>query len=287
MVTIFSCPKPFTDPRTSVQQHNAVGSWKQLRPTPTIILVGDEPGTEDICAGSGLLHLKEVDRSEFGTPIVSDLFARAEGASHDQYLAFVNSDIILFQDFANALQEAFDWNPDSLVVGGRIDLSVEEPIQLDNPKWEDAVRRSAGQMGVPMRISSDYFAFRKGSFSSMPPFAIGRPAYDNWFFWAARRRRKPVVDASSRVLAIHQVHRGPEEWETVQVSPESQRNKSLAGRWASSFTLDDATHEFSDQGITSRRRAARIHRVRVSRNELSNIIRHNLGLIRRSITRTR
>ena len=40
----------------------------------------------------------------------------------------------------------------------------------------------------------------------IPDFIIGRPGYDNWLIWKARRSLIPVVDASESVKAIHQNH---------------------------------------------------------------------------------
>ena len=35
---------------------------------------------------------------------------------------------------------------------------------------------------------------------------IGRPGYDNWLIWRARRSRIPVIDATKELTAVHQNH---------------------------------------------------------------------------------
>ena len=35
---------------------------------------------------------------------------------------------------------------------------------------------------------------------------IGRPGYDNWLIWYARRNFIPVIDLSKEVSVIHQNH---------------------------------------------------------------------------------
>ena len=41
MLTIFSCPKPFRG-HFGMIQRNAIRSWTLLKPTPDVILIGDE-----------------------------------------------------------------------------------------------------------------------------------------------------------------------------------------------------------------------------------------------------
>ena len=40
--------------------------------------------------------------------------------------------------------------------------------------------------GSPAAI--DYFVFRKNSLKNIPDFVVGRPGYDNWLIWYARRK---------------------------------------------------------------------------------------------------
>ena len=58
--------------------------------------------------------------------------------------------------------------------------------------------------GSPAAI--DYFVFRKNSLKKIPDFVVGRPGYDNWLIWYARRNFIPVVDISEEVIVIHQSH---------------------------------------------------------------------------------
>ena len=120
MLTLFACPKPFKDPHIRTIQRNAIRSWLELRPRPEIILLGDEAGTAEFSS-------HHVARSEFGTPLVSDLFHQAELAATQPLLAYVNADIILMQDFVDAAA-ALPAHP-FLMVGRRWDLDVTEPLE--------------------------------------------------------------------------------------------------------------------------------------------------------------
>ena len=64
----------------------------------------------------------------------------------------------------------------------------------------------------------------------LPPFAVGRPGWDNWLIGRALELRLPLIDMTPSVLAIHQNHGyghvtgGGGSWE----GPEAARNRQLA-----------------------------------------------------------
>ena len=96
----------------------------------------------------------------------------------------------------------------------------------------------------------------------MPPFAIGRTAFDSWILWNACQHAS-VVDASATVLAIHQNHFTSVTWAEICNSPEAKRNQALAGMWRQSFTLADATHELSPEGVRRKIYDPYINRVNI------------------------
>src|ERR1022692_1467240 len=104
MITLFACPKPFLDPHIALIQRNAIVSWLALRPRPTIILFGDEDGTAEVSRDFGLMHVPSVARNALGTPLVSDIFRKAEAMSSDSAACYVNADIILMDDFSEAVR---------------------------------------------------------------------------------------------------------------------------------------------------------------------------------------
>src|SRR6516162_9243145 len=105
MITIFAVPKVFRG-HTAIIQRNAITSWTLLRPRPEIILFGIESGTEEICRERGLQHIPEVSCSAFGAPLLRDLFQKAQRSAKHDLLCYVNSDIMLLNDFSIAAREA-------------------------------------------------------------------------------------------------------------------------------------------------------------------------------------
>ncbi len=74
MLTLFTIAKPFRGEFATIQR-NAILSWTLIRPACEILLLGDEEGIREIAAEVGAIHVSEVERNEFGTPLVSRIFA--------------------------------------------------------------------------------------------------------------------------------------------------------------------------------------------------------------------
>ena len=104
-LTIFTAPKPFTDPHIAVIQRNAIQSWMHLGQGVEVILVGDETGMAEVAGEYGLTHLPDVEANEWGTPLVSSIFGLARQASESHLLAYVNADILLMPDFLDVSQQ--------------------------------------------------------------------------------------------------------------------------------------------------------------------------------------
>src|SRR5690242_19136057 len=118
MLTIFATPKPFRG-HIAVIQRNAIRSWTLLRPACEIILLGDEEGIAETAAEFGLRHISDVARNSFGTPLVSDLFRQAQQLSSRNFFCYVNSDIVLMDDFMEAIRRVAKEKSRFLLVGHR------------------------------------------------------------------------------------------------------------------------------------------------------------------------
>ncbi|HNS20120.1 MAG TPA: glycosyltransferase [Sedimentisphaerales bacterium] len=231
-MTIFAMPKPFTG-RTAMIQKNAIRSWARLDPTPEILLFGDEPGTREMAEEVGARHIREVGRNEFGTPLVNELFQAAQHHAGHDVLAYVNADIILSEDFVQGAQRVGMRLASFLLVGRRWDLPVLDAIDFGEPSWHDSLMRQLREQAMlHAECGLDYFVFRKGLWPQIPPFAIGRTAWDNWLVMDPNRRGVPVVDGTEFITAVHQDHdyghvAGGRQ--TVWGGEEAARNRDLAG----------------------------------------------------------
>jgi len=242
MLTLFAVPKPFLD-HTAMIQRNAITSWTLLRPHPQIILFGREEGTAAIAADLGVQHVPDVARNEYGTPLVSSMFEQAQDQTTDHLLCYVNADIILTDDFMRAVERVFHRKRHFLMIGCRWDVNVAKPLSFESD-WAKLLQSYVvehGQRHPPTGI--DYFVFSRGLWGDIPPFAVGRAAWDNAMVYRARIQGAAVVDATEVVMAVHQNHDYShlpggkrEAWE----GPEARRNRALRASNAI-FTTHDAT----------------------------------------------
>lgn len=256
MLTFFTTTKAFTGQFDTIQR-NAIESWLHSCPTCEIILVGDEEGSRQVADEYGLRLIPRVDCNKYGRPLLNSIFQKVEKISSNSILCYINADIILLHDFLPAVNLIQKWKPNFLIVGQRWKLDLHEPWDFSAADWAERLKarlEKYGSLSSPKGI--DYFVFPRGLLRQMPPFAVGRPAWDNWMIYRAHSKRVPVVDATNIITAIHQNHpykfqkeggRNVHPYEDV----EAQRNRELAGISAHSFGVDDASYFLSTTGIHS------------------------------------
>ncbi|GHV33877.1 hypothetical protein FACS1894187_03320 [Synergistales bacterium] len=240
--TILTIPRGFNREgeeidETSVRQLNAIKSWLALTPKPEIILFGDDPGVAETASELGISHIPDIEKTESGAPLFNDAILKGQEYASTDVVVYVNSDIILFDDFTRAIVKcaAKRWGR-YLLTGRRQDLDFEEIGVMDfsNPEWQDDLRAVALTFGKE-NIGMDYFVFPKGMYKDMPCFAIGRPAFDTWMTGSAIFDGIPVVDLSDDVLIVHQNHDYNHILRNGSViardeHPDSKNNLKAAGR---------------------------------------------------------
>jgi hypothetical protein len=258
MLTILAIPKAF-DGHFGLIQRNAARSWARLDPRPEIILFGSDPGTAEMAAEIGARHVPDVATSPAGAPMLDDLLARGQRLATRETICFVNADIVLTPAWMRAVQTAAAWRSRFLMVGRRWNFDLLEPLDFAAPSWaEDLVMRARrdGQLATNMYV--DYFVFPRGLMTDIPPFAIGRPGYDNWLLWRTRQRGIALIDATQTAPVVHQNHdyahikasrSDAGGVQTYAKGEDTRRNSELIGDWTRFFTTDHATHVVTDRGV--------------------------------------
>jgi hypothetical protein len=205
-LTIFTAPKPFTNPHIATIQRNAIQSWIRLGSGVEVFLVGEESGAAEVAAEFGVRYLPEVRRNQWGTPLVSSIFDLARQASQAPILAYLNADIMVMPDFLEAARQVASQADKFLVVGRRWDLDVRQDLDF-SPDWASRLRDEVKARGRLHGLAgSDYFIFPRPLLVDMPDFAVGRAGWDNWVIYQAWCSGWMVVDATSSVMVIHQDH---------------------------------------------------------------------------------
>lgn len=257
MLTLFAIPKHFRGHFATIQR-NAILSWTRLTPRPKILLFGNEEGTGEIARELGLLHFPEVARNEFGTPLLDDLFRQAEQHASTPLLGYVNGDIILTNDFSDAVERVRSKVERFMMVGRRWDLDWDQPLDVSEEGWAETMRKRALLANVQRPGNYiDYFVYSRGLCDGLLPLAIGRFSWDNYLLWRARSRGAELVDVSPSVVAIHQNHdysHHPMGKSEVREGPERKRNREMVGAWWHLYTIDDATRILEADGMRGSRR---------------------------------
>ena len=250
MFTIFTIPKAFHG-HIGIIQTNAIRSWVLLHPECEVILLGNDEGTAEIALQLGIRHISEVESNEYGTPLISSIFGIAQDIASHQLVCYVNADIILMSDFLKAVRQV--QRRPFLLVGQRWDLDLKKPVDFDKPDWESYLQARVAEQGkLHPSTGIDYFAFPRGLYRNVPPFAVGRGGWDNWLIYQARHLKVPVIDATKAVIAIHQNHdyaHHPGGKAGVWKGPEIKRNIELMGGIDHGLTLNYATFLLTPRGI--------------------------------------
>ena len=290
MPTIFAFPKPFRGHIGTIQR-NAIGSWVRLNPQCEIFLFGDEEGAAAVAKEFTVRHIPEITRNGFGTPLLDEVFKKAEQLASDPLLCYVNCDIILGSDFIPTVRRVSQWRPQFLLVGECWNLDVEESLAFDRPSWEEDLKTLVQQKGKRRGPNAiDYFVFPSGLYQDLPPFALGRPRFDNWLIWKARNVEAAVVDATHVVSAIHQNHDYSHvgSKELMHGGEEARRNLELAGGNRHCWSIAEASHKLCRAGIRRNWGGYFTPEIKTQFRrvmELTRPLRHPLGLSMENVRR--
>jgi hypothetical protein len=251
VITLFSAPKPFTDPHIATIQRNAIKSWTLL-PDVEVLLLGEERGLAEAARELGVQHMSHVKCNASGTPLISSMFQLARDArqrSKSDLLCIVNADMILMPDFIEAARRSQELRDRFVLLSQRWDLDVTQPIEF-NQGWQGRLRSAIKAQGSLHRpAGSDFFLFPLSSYIDVPDFTIGRAGWDNWMIYRACREGWTVIDCTPSVMIVHQNHDyshlpgGKPHYE----HPDTNENIRLAGGEANiRYTIVDATHQLVD-----------------------------------------
>jgi hypothetical protein len=250
LITIFSAPKPFTNPHIAMIQRNAIKSWTLL-PDVEVILLGNETGLAEAAQELNVKHIREVQHNTNGTPLISSMFQLARKNSHSDLLCIINTDMLLLPDFVEAARKSRAQRDKFVLLSQRWDLDVTAPIDFADG-WQDRLSSIVHRQGSLHRpAGSDFFLFPLSTYLEIPEFTIGRAGWDNWMIYKARKEKWAVIDCTQSVMIVHQNHDyshlpdGKPHYE----HPDTNENIRLAGGEANiRYTVLDATHQLAPGG---------------------------------------
>ena len=245
LITLFSAPKPFTNPHIAMIQRNAIKSWTLL-PDVDVILLGEEEGLADAASELGVRHIATVERNANGVPLISSMFKLARENSNSDLLCIINADMVLMPDFVEAAKQSVKLKDKFVLLSQRWDLDVTAPLDFSGD-WSHGLRSKVNGQGQLHRpAGSDFFLFPRSCYADIPTFTIGRAGWDNWMIYKARKENWAVIDCTPSVMIVHQNH----DYSHLPGAkphydhPETNENIRLAGGQANvRYTILDATHQ--------------------------------------------
>ena len=193
---------------SSLHVNDSFTSWKKYG--FDVIVFGEEHHQE-LCDEFGFTLDIQVEKSEFGIPLVRGLFQSALNYKGYDLYCYINSDIIMNTNPIPYLNKIDFKN--FMAVGQRLDV------------W-DYPNISKSEIHNPGGI--DYFFFTPSfrDWSDMPDFSIARGRFDHWLMGTALESGHPTVDLTKVFLPTHPEpkNRVTAEWWTLY----AQNNAKLA-----------------------------------------------------------
>jgi len=251
VLTIFTTPKPFAG-HIGIIQTNAIMSWTKLKCRPEIILIGNEPGTAQICKKLYLKHIPDVKTNSYGTPYCSDIFNKAQKMASHPINVYVNADVILTDSLSETALK-YETTEHFLLIGRRHNLEVSDLINFDRKNWEMRLRKKVIRKGsIHNHTGIDYFVFRRLDWMEIPPLVIGRVAWDNWLVFQAIKKGHKVVNATKAIFVVHQTHnyKKADGGIAIQKGPEAIQNRKIADKDSNvhSGFITNAPWELTEKG---------------------------------------
>ena len=210
MITFFTTTKPFTG-QNKINQINALKNWRYVVPNCEILIFDKLTEAEDLISELKIINITEIQKSNIIShlPLVNDMFYKASEHSKHPICCYLNSDILLPDDFCDKIKNIhnqFKFN--YLIVGQRYDLDITDYI-IFNTSWEkDLLQKNEIKLHPP--FGSDFFIFPKNQYlkGDIPNLIVGRPGWDNWFIYnGVTQRGLKVLDISNFLLVYHQNHK--------------------------------------------------------------------------------
>ena len=249
-ITLFSSPRPFTDPHIAMIQSNAIASWLQLRPRPQVLLIGDDAGVAEVAHEMGVTHIPDVATTPHGIPRRDSMHQLAHRFAQYELLCLINADIIILSGFYESIHVI----PFAQYVatGRRFDVDVTSPIRFDSDTWRTELHELLNRSGALHGPSAVDFAIYPKMIDPpiLPPFPMNLPGWDTWYLFEYKKRRIPVVNLNTAVTVIHQNHDSTASKRQKQHiwrrDHEAREVLKRAGGFSSRATLREADYIITD-----------------------------------------
>ena len=208
MITLVTAFRKFKGVFDSIQR-SALYSWKNM----PVVIPANEVDTINICSSySNVKILSGVSRGiEKGylthVPFFKDLMQKALPSIKTTMIAFINSDIVLLNNFEELCLAAFEkYGFDIVITGTRYDARLNRPIQ-DDASYEGFLgeKRFLHEQNSSDIFITSKFIWRK-ILSGIPDFLMGRPRLNTWLHDYAERYNIKRYNCTNSLITLHCIH---------------------------------------------------------------------------------
>ena len=193
-------------------QKSVIYSWKMN--DIKVIVPANETDTKIKCSDySNITVIDEVKRArELGfsnqSPVLKDLIEKALPHIDTTMVAFINSDIMILEDFAQKCEKIFQkYGYDIFIVGSRLNIRLN--YYADSP---EGYKKALSEPRLPYDdiTSSDIFITSKFMWKKilqdMPEFILGRYCWDNWLHTFAEINNLKKYNCTKTLVTLHCEH---------------------------------------------------------------------------------
>lgn len=230
-ITFVAVPKPF-EGEFEIIQHNAINSWLNLSVNKEVLLLCDNE-FESYEFNGNVKYIRELKYTKHGKPDLSSAFSLAKKYSSYENVVYINSDIMLLDDFSRSLTSVSktikaNW----AVIGRRFDANLERKIDFSDIHWWDKVYELKNRSKLHSEDGIDYFIFKRDFLDNhIPDFSIGGTVWDQWVVYKFLNLGYFLIDATDSITAIHQNHNYQSNmtFSDIMHSDMAKENMMLAG----------------------------------------------------------
>ena len=158
-------------------------------------------------------------------PVLKFMYLDAMKVYNTTYYAYINSDILYSNNLVDTLIECaytlsyflnittlngsflygksvYAQQP-TLIIGQR--TNVQNVTKTEGSTWAAITSVARNRGGLFFVYAIDYFITPKSyPWEDSAEVIVGKPSYDNWLIYNARKQKHKVIDATTTLLALHQ-----------------------------------------------------------------------------------
>lgn len=232
------------------REKNSLLSWTKLDCVNEIVVYTSLETSQILEHPKVVVRTYPKELKPLDPPSIKDLFLDAIEKTQNQYLCYINSDIIFLSDFCETFKNIKDkYDKPFQMVGKRRDWENHYDLDILNLS-DEQIKEKVGHMPLRNTEHCDYFAFDRKVYADLndkgffPNFFIARGSFDRCMLWLPRQLGYDSIDCSEAIYVIHHEEggdiRGPYMSSRPSFWPQLKENEKLLAEAMRKF--NQSTH---------------------------------------------